>query len=185
MLEKIYKDIEKKMDNSIEALKKQLNTVRTGRASLSILDGVVVDYHGTPTPLNHLATLAVPDSRLIAIQPWDPSVLGEIERSIRKSDLGLNPSSDGKAIKIPIPPLTEERRKELTKVVKKMGEECKVAIRNIRREKNEELKTAEKNKEVSEDDSHRAQEKIQKFTDKYIQTVDELLEKKNKEVLEV
>ncbi|MBI2877869.1 MAG: ribosome recycling factor [Candidatus Tectomicrobia bacterium] len=185
MLEKIYKDMEKKMTATMEALKKQLNTVRTGRASLSILDGVIVDYHGTPTPLNHLATLAVPDSRLITIQPWDSSAVGEIERAIRKSDLGLNPTSDGKMLKIPIPILTEERRKELTKVVKKMGEECKVAIRNIRREKNDELKAAEKSKGVSEDDVHRAQEKIQKLTDKSISLVEELIEKKSKEVLEV
>lgn len=185
MIEKVCKDAEKKMENSIEALKKQLNTVRTGRASLSILDGVIVDYYGSPTPLSHVAKLLVPDSRLITIQPFDSSLLGQIEKALLKADLGLNPANDGKTIKLPIPLLTEERRKELVKVVRKMGEEGKVALRNIRREKNEELKTMEKNKQISEDEQHRAQDNIQKITDQYTGIIDELTEKKGKEVLEV
>lgn len=185
MVEKIYKDTEKKMQNSIEAYKKQLNTVRTGRASTSILEGVVVNSYGSPTPLSHIATLSTPESRLITVQPWDRGLLGEIEKAILKADLGLTPANDGKIIRIPVPPLTEERRKELVKVVKKMGEERKVAVRNIRREKNEELKSLEKEKEITEDELYKTQENIQKITDKFIELVDELGERKSKEILEL
>ena len=185
MVEKIYKDTEKKMQNSIEAYKKQLNTVRTGRASTSILEGVVVNSYGSPTPLSHIATLSTPESRLITVQPWDRGLLGEIEKAILKADLGLTPANDGKIIRIPVPPLTEERRKELVKVVKKMGEERKVAVRNIRREKNEELKSLEKEKEITEDELYKTQENIQKITDKFIELVDDLGERKSKEILEL
>jgi len=185
VVEKIYKDTEKKMQNSIEAYKKQLNTVRTGRASTSILEGVVVNSYGSPTPLSHIATLSTPESRLITVQPWDRGLLGEIEKAILKADLGLTPANDGKIIRIPVPPLTEERRKELVKVVKKMGEERKVAVRNIRREKNEELKSLEKEKEITEDELYKTQENIQKITDKFIELVDELGERKSKEILEL
>jgi ribosome recycling factor len=184
-LDKIYSEAEKKMQASIEAYKKQLNTVRTGRASGAILEGIVVNYYGNPTPLHHVATISTPESRLITVQPWDSSLLGEIEKAIFKADLGLTPSNDGKIIKIPIPPLTEERRKELVKVVKKMGEECKIALRNVRREKNEEIKSLEKKKEITEDQLYKGQEKVQKITDKFVKLVDELGERKSKEILEL
>ncbi len=184
MAEKLRKEIEKKMAGSIGALKKQLNTVRTGRASLSILDGVMVDYYGTPTPLNHVAKLLIPDSRLITIQPYDTSLLGHLEKAILKSDLGLNPTNDGKTIKLPIPLLTEERRKEMVKVVKRMGEDCKIALRNIRREKNDELKAMEKDKHISEDELRHNQDEVQKTTDRYVKMIDEVTEKKGREVLE-
>ncbi|RJQ56752.1 MAG: ribosome recycling factor [Nitrospiraceae bacterium] len=174
-----------RMEKAIEALKKDLGGVRTGRASLSILDGLHVDYFGTPTPINHIATLSVPESRLITIQPWDPKVISDIERAIQKSDLGLNPSNDGKIIRLAIPPLTEERRKELVKHVHKRGEEAKVAIRNIRRDSNEEMKKLEKEKHVSEDETKRAVEDIQKITDSYIKKVDEVILHKEKELMEV
>lgn len=184
-LEDIYKETEKKMQGSIEVYRKQLNTVRTGRASTAILEGVVINYCGNPTPLNHVATLSTPESRLITVQPWDKGLLGEIEKSILKADLGLIPTNDGKIIRIPIPPLTEERRKELVKMVKKIGEESKIAVRNIRREKNEEIKSLEKKKEITEDELYKAQERIQKITDKFIELLDEIAERKSKEILEI
>jgi len=184
-LEKIYQEAERKMQSSIEAFKKQLNTVRTGRASTAILEGIVVNYYGSSLPLNQVATISTPESRLITVQPWDHSLLPEIEKAILKADIGLIPSNDGKIIRIPVPPLTEERRKELVKLVKKMGEDCKIAIRNIRRDKNDEIKTLEKKKEISEDQFYKAQEQIQKITDRFVKMVDELGERKKKEILEL
>jgi ribosome recycling factor len=185
MIEGVYKEIEDKMMNSLEVLKRDFNTIRTGRASLSLLDGIVIDYYGTSTPLSQIATLSVPESRLITIQPWDSSVMGEVEKAILKSDLGLTPVNDGKTIRISIPPLTEERRKELVKIVKKYSEECKIAIRNVRREGNESLKNLEKKKSITEDDLFNSQSKIQEMTDDYIKKVDGITEKKEKEVLEI
>jgi ribosome recycling factor len=172
------------MSKSIASLKKELNRLRTGRASLSILDGIKVDYYGTLTPLNQMATLAVPESRLITIQPWDVSVIKEIEKAILKSDLGLTPSNDGKIIRISIPPLTEERRKELVKVVHKMCEDYKVSVRNIRRDANELLKSMKKDGEISEDDAFKAQDQVQKITDEQIKLIDECDKEKEKEILE-
>jgi ribosome recycling factor len=185
MEEKILKDTEVKMEKTLSSLKTDLNKVRTGRASLSLFDDIRVDYYGTPTPLNQVATLAVPESRLITIQPWDTSVTAEIEKAILKSELGLTPSSDGKIIRIPIPRLTEERRKELVKIVKKMAEAAKVALRNIRREVNDQLKGLEKNKKISQDQLHQMMEKVQVSTDKYIEKVDAALAAKEKEILEI
>jgi len=185
MEEKILKDTEVKMEKTLSSLKTDLNKVRTGRASLSLFDDIRVDYYGTPTPLNQVATLAVPESRLITIQPWDTSITAEIEKAILKSELGLTPSSDGKIIRIPIPRLTEERRKELVKVVKKMAEAAKVALRNIRREVNDQLKGLEKNKKISQDQLHQMMEKVQISTDKYIEKVDAALAAKEKEILEI
>ena len=185
MEEKIVKEVEAKMEKTLSALKTDLNKVRTGRASLALFDDIRVDYYGTPTPLNQMTTLAVPEPRLITIQPWDTSITGEIEKAILKSELGLTPISDGKMIRISIPRLTEERRKELVKVVKKMGEGTKVALRNIRREANEELKGLEKNKKISQDQLHQWMDKIQKSTDKYIEKVDGVLVVKEKEILEI
>lgn len=185
MLPELYQDTEDKMEKAMESLGRELATIRTGRASLSILDGISLDYYGTQSPLNQVATLSVPESRLIVIQPWDPSVIKEIEKAIMRSDLGLTPNNDGKVIRIPIPPLTEERRIQLVKVVKRHGEECKIAIRNIRRDAISDAKEFEKEKTISEDELHRAQDEIQKITDRFIEKVDEFIERKEKEILEV
>jgi ribosome recycling factor len=184
MIDDIYQDTEERMGKSIEALKNELKRVRTGRASLNILDGIRVDYYGTSTPLNQMASLSVPESRLILIQPWDVSVIKDIEKALLKSDLGLTPSNDGKLIRIAIPPLTEERRKELVKVIHKIGEEHKVAVRNIRRDANEMLKSLKKDGDISEDDAFKAQDQVQKITDKHIKQADDIFLEKEKEILE-
>ena len=184
MIEDILKDTRVSMDKSVTALKNEFKKVRTGRASTSILDSIRVDYYGTPTPLSQTATLAVPESRLITIQPWDVSVIKDIEKAILKSDLGLTPSSDGKIIRIAIPPLTEERRKELVKVIYKMGEEHKVGVRNLRRDANEFLKGLKKDGDISEDDAFKSQESVQKITDEHINRIDEVTKEKEKEILE-
>ena len=184
MIESIYDDTRESMGKSIAALKIDLNRLRTGRASLSILDSIKVDYYGTLTPMNQMATLAVPDSRLITIQPWDVSVIKDIEKALLKSDLGLTPSNDGKIIRIAIPPLTEERRKELVKIVHKICEDYKVSVRNIRRDANELLKSMKKDGEISEDDAFKAQDQVQKITDEQIKLIDECYKEKEKEILE-
>lgn len=185
MLESTYKETKESMGKSIRALKKDLNRVRTGRASLSLLDGILVDYYGTQTPINQMASLSVPESRLITIQPWDITVIKEIEKALLKSDLGLTPSNDGKIIRISIPVLTEERRKELVKIVRKICEDCKVAVRNIRRDSNELIKGLKKDGDISEDDAFKAQEQIQKITDEYIKLInDDIFKEKEKEILE-
>jgi ribosome recycling factor len=174
-----------RMARAVEVLKKEFGSIRTGRASLSLLDEIMVNYYETPTPLQQLASLSIPESRQMAIQPWDPKVISEIEKAILKSDLGLTPMNDGKIIRINIPPLTEERRKQLVKTVKKKAEEAKVAVRNIRRDANEELKKLEKEKHISEDVVKKSQDEIQKITDSYITKVDEVLANKEKEIMEV
>ena len=184
MIESIYQETRDNMGKSIDALKNEFNKVRTGRASLTILDGIRVDYYGTMTPLNQMATLAVPESRLITIQPWDVSVIKEIEKAILKSDLGLTPSNDGKIIRISIPPLTEERRKELVKVINKISEDHKIAVRNIRRDSNELLKGLKKDGDISEDDAFKAQDQVQKITDENIKLIDDVNKEKEKEILE-
>jgi ribosome recycling factor len=173
------------MARTIEALKKDFTSIRTGRASLALFDGITVNYYDTQTPLQQLASLSIPESRQIAIQPWDQKIIGEIEKAILKSDLGLTPMNDGKIIRINIPPLTEERRKQLVKTIKKKAEEAKVAIRNIRRDSNEELKKLEKEKHLSEDILKKSQDEIQKVTDSFIIKVDEVVANKEKEILEV
>jgi ribosome recycling factor len=173
------------MGKSIESLKREYSRLRTGRASVSLLDGIRVSYYDTPTPLNQMASLAVPEPRLIVIQPWDKTAIEDIEKAILKSELGLTPMNDGKVIRISIPPLTEERRKELVKVARKMSEENKVSIRNIRRDANEMLKDLKKEKEITEDDLFRSQEEVQKATDQFISQVDELCAAKEKEILEI
>ena len=184
-MEALVKDTSARMERSIEAFRKELGKVRTGRASFSLLDGVKVDYYGTPTPLQQVGTLSVPESRLITVTPWDTKMIGPIEKAIQGSGLGLNPSSDGKTVRIPIPPLTEERRRELAKVVRKMAEDARVAVRNVRREAIEKLKDQEKKKEISEDLVKRGQERIQKETDAHVKKVDEILKSKEQEILEV
>ena len=185
MSEDVKKRMVEKMTVSIDHLKGELSGVRTGRASLVLFDHVQVNYYGTPTPLKQIATLSVPESRLVTIQPWDVSQLAEIEKAILGSGLGLTPSNDGKIIRIGIPPLTEERRKDLVKLVKKMGEECKVAIRNLRRETNDELKGLQKEGTLSEDAARKSQDEVQKLTDQTIGKVDEILKRKETEILEV
>jgi len=184
-MEALVKDTSARMERSIEAFRKELGKVRTGRASFSLLDGVKVDYYGTPTPLQQVGTLSVPESRLITVTPWDTKMIGPIEKAIQGSGLGLNPSSDGKTVRIPIPPLTEERRRELAKVVRKMGEDARVAVRNVRREAIEKLKDREKKKEISEDVVKRGQERVQKETDAHVKKIDEILKSKEQEILEV
>lgn len=185
MEREIRKKTTERMSSALEVLKKEFASIRTGRASLALVDGIAVDYYGTPTPLPQVASLSVPESRQIAIQPWEKNLIPLIEKAIMKSDLGLTPTNDGKVIRINIPILTEERRKQLVKVVRKRAEESKVAVRNIRRDSNDELKKLEREQHVSEDDVKKEQEEIQKITDTFIKKVDEILEHKEKEIMEV
>lgn len=181
----IYADTEDRMKKALEAIRKELASIRTGKATTSILDGIRVDYYGTMTPLSQVANLSAPDARLLVIHPWEKKMIPDIVKAIQKSDLGLNPQSDPNVIRLPIPPLTEERRKDLVKLVKKLGEEGKVALRNIRRDSNEALKKAEKDKKISEDESRKAQEHVQKTTEEYTEKIEEMLKKKEQEIMEV
>lgn len=178
-------DAEERMEKAVASLEHDFGKLRTGRASTSLVDGIKVDYYGTPTPINQMSSVAVPDSRTITIQPWDRKAFSLVEKAILKSDLGLTPINDGKIIRISIPPLTEERRKELAKVAKKYSEDAKVAVRNVRRDGNDQLKKLEKNKSLTEDDLKKATEEMQKLTDKYIAKVDERSQKKEKEIMEI
>ena len=184
-IQELLNECEAKADKTIENFKRNLSSIRTGRASTSLLDRVSVDYYGTPTPVNQVANVSAPEPRLITISPWERTMLGEIEKAILKSDLGLNPNNDGTTIRLEIPQLTEERRKELSKKVGKEAEDAKVAVRNIRRDSNDAVKKSEKKKEITEDDSKEAQTKIQKITDAKIKQIDEIKDKKEKEVMEV
>ncbi|MDR1396917.1 MAG: ribosome recycling factor [Desulfarculales bacterium] len=184
MMEDIKKDSVDMMEKAVESLGKEFSRVRTGRASLNLLDGVRADYYGVPTPLNQMAGLSVPEARLILIQPWDPKALEAIEKAVLKSDLGLTPQNDGKVIRIAIPMMTEERRRELVKIIRKMAEESKVGVRAARRDANEMLKDLKKDSAISEDEAFKGQEEIQKITDSYIKKIDELLAEKEKELLE-
>ena len=183
--ESVLLDSEDRMDKALGALDRDFSRLRTGRASTGLVDNIKVDYCGTPTPISQLASVAIPDSRTITIQPWDRGAFASVEKAILKSDLGLNPNNDGKIIRLEIPQLTEERRKELSKKVSKIAEDSKVVIRNIRRDANETIKKMEKKKEVTEDDSKEGQENIQKLTDKKIKVIDEIKAKKEKEVMAV
>jgi len=178
-------ETETRMRGAVEAFQGELAKLRTGRASLALVDGITVDYYGTQTPLNQVATLSVPDPSTIAIAPWEPKVLAEIEKALLRSNLGLTPNNDGRTVRLNIPALTEERRKELVKVAREVSEETRNEIRQIRRDGNDEIKALEKNKEISEDQMHDGQEKVQKLTDNYVGRVDEILEKKEEEVMEV
>ena len=180
----IIKDANRRMDKAIAAFERDLAHVRTGRASAALLEGITVDYYGTSMPLNQVASISVPESRLITVQPWDNNILGDIEKAILASDLGLTPSNDGKIIRVSVPPLTEERRKELVKLIKKMAEDCRVAIRNVRRDAIEKLKAQKKDKAISEDEMYKLQDEVQKLTDKHIKQVEEVLAKKEKEIME-
>jgi len=185
MSKTIIDDAKRRMDSSFDVLKTELVTIRTGRASLAILDGVTVDYYGTQTPLNQVANLAVPEGNLITVQPWEPALLSEIEKAILSSDLDLNPANDGKLLRIPIPPLTEERRKLLVKHVSKVAEESRTAIRQVRRDANDHLKARLKEKELSEDEEKRALKQVQDLTDQHIKSVDEVAKKKEEELLTI
>ncbi|MYL83389.1 ribosome recycling factor [Desulfovibrio aerotolerans] len=184
-MQAVLKDAEERMKKVLATLDKEFSRLRTGRASSSLLDGLRVDYYGTMTQLDQLASVATPDSRSITIQPWDRKAFSEIEKAIMKSDLGLTPVNDGKVIRLNIPPLTEERRKDLVKMGKKHAEEAKVAVRNIRRDANELLKKKKSDKSINEDDQHKGQEDVQKLTDSYIAKTDEAFSKKEKEIMEI
>jgi ribosome recycling factor len=181
----VIKETRPRMEASVDDLRRRLSSVRTGRAVVTLLDPVVVDYYGTPTPLNQMASISVPDAQMLAVQPWDQSQLGAIEKAIRTADLGLNPSNDGKMIRVPIPALTEERRKQLAKQVHEFAEEHRTAIRNIRRDSNERLKKMLKDKTISEDNERDGLEEVQKLTNAYIAKVDELAKTKEQEILSV
>jgi ribosome recycling factor len=178
-------DCHQRMQKSIDSLEKDFNKLRTGRASTALVDNIRVDYYGTPTPLNQVASVSIPDSRTISISPWDRNAFNSIEKAIMKSDLGLTPINDGRAIRINIPPLTEERRKDLVKTAKKYTEDAKVAIRNVRRDINDTLKKMQLAKEMSEDEQHMAQDEIQKITDNFVKKVDSVLAEKEKEIMEI
>jgi ribosome recycling factor len=185
MIDEIQSEMKASMDKSIDILQRDLRRIRTGRASLALLDGIMVDYYGSSTPINQLASLSIPEPRQIVIQPWDSHAIQDIEKAILKSELGLTPSNDGKVIRIVLPPLTAERRKELVKVVKKMAEEFKVQMRNHRRDANDLLKELKKDKTISEDDLHKEQERVQKATDDYIGRVDKIVAEKEQEIMEI
>ena len=184
-METIKKNLEERSKKTISVLKEDLNTVRAGRATPALLDKVSVQYYGSPTPLKNLSNISTPDPRTLLITPFDPKSISEIEKAINMANIGINPSNDGKCIRLVIPPVTEDRRKELTKTVKKMGEESKVAIRNLRRDANDHLKKMEKNHEITEDESKKALDDVQKATDKVIKEIDEIVAAKEKEILEV
>jgi ribosome recycling factor len=185
MKEAVLQKFKEEMEKTLASLTKTFSRVRTGRASVSLLDGIKVDYYGAPTPIAQAANVSVPESRLILIVPWDASIIGAIEKAIQKSDLGLTPSNDGKVVRLAIPQLTEERRKEIAKTVKKMAEEGKIKLRNARRDANEEMKILKKDNKISEDDLFAAQEEVQKLTDQYIEKTDKILAAKEKEIMEI
>ncbi|MCC0636288.1 MULTISPECIES: ribosome recycling factor [unclassified Clostridioides] len=181
----IHKQLEEKMNGTIDALKFEFGTIRAGRANAQMLDKIRVDYYGTPTPINQIGAISVPEPRILMISPWDKSAMHEIEKAIANSDLGLNPSNDGEVIRLSVPALTEERRKELAKKASKASEEFKVRIRNERRDANEKIKKMEKGGEITEDELKKAQDEVQKMTDKFIKEIDTLLAKKEKDIMEV
>ncbi len=185
MKHEIVKDAEKRMAKSVEATREELAKIRTGKASPAMLDPVRVEAYGSSMPLNQVATISTPEARLIVIQPWDKGLIGEIEKAILKADLGFNPSNDGQVIRVPIPPLNEERRQEYVRICRKITEEGRVAVRNIRRDANDHIKKLEKNHEISEDEAHRLLDQIQEITDQHIKQLDEIMKHKEAEIMEV
>lgn len=185
MVDEVLSEAKTAMDKAVKSLRKEMSKVRTGRASTSLLDDVMVEYYGVPTPLSQVATLSTPEARLITVQPWEKNLLPEIEKALFKADIGLTPSSDGQLIRLPVPALTEERRRDMVKIIKRMAEEAKVSVRNARRDANENLKMLEKEKEITEDDLKRSEKDVQKLTDDYVTLIDQVVEKKEQEVLEV
>jgi len=184
VIDEIIAEMQQTANKTVEAFSNSLNRIRTGRASLALLDGIKVNYYGAPTPLKQVASLSIPEARLIVIQPWDNTILADIEKAIMKSDVGITPNNDGKLLRLSVPPLTEERRKDLIKKIGKMGEESKVSLRHTRREANDQLKMLEDEKEITEDDNHKGQDKVKKVLDEYINKIDEFIKKKEKEILE-
>jgi ribosome recycling factor len=184
-IEEFLDDAKRRMDRSIETTRTEFNSVRTGRASAALLDRITIDYYGTPTPLKNMATIGVPEPRMITVQPFDPSQIKAIEKAVQESDLGLTPSNDGKLIRLPIPQLTEERRKELVKLVKSMAEEGRVAVRNVRRDAIKHLEELVKNREVGDDEERTAEARVQKLTDEHVSRIDDLLKRKEAEIMEV
>lgn len=185
MIKELMRETEQRMEKSVDHLHEEFTHLRTGRATTGMLDGVTVDYYGTPTPISQVASLNVPDPSLIVVQPWEQSMVGAIEKAIMSADLGFNPSNDGKVVRVPIPPLTEERRKEISKKAHALAEEARTAVRQIRRDANDELKKALKEGDLSEDEEHRALDEVQKLTDKWVGKIDESLQHKEKELMEV
>ncbi len=185
MQNEYVQDAEHRMSKSIEAFKHEISKIRTGKATTALLDGIKVDYYGTMTPINQVGNISVLDAHTLAITPWDKSMVEKVDKAILQAELGLNPISDGTNLRIPIPPLTEERRKDLVKLVKKFAEDSKIAIRNVRRDANDHLKKQEKNKEISEDLMHDFEDEVQKLTDKYVKKIEEILEEKEKEIMEI
>ncbi|MCU1231060.1 MAG: ribosome recycling factor [Acidobacteria bacterium] len=185
MIQDVVKDMQRRMHGALESLHHEFRTLRTGRANVGMLDGIVVEYYGTPTPLAQVASLKVPEASMIVAEPWDKTMIGAIEKAIRNSDLGLNPANDGKIVRIPIPPLTEERRKDLVKKAHHMAEESRTAIRQVRRDGNDKLKRMLKDKEISEDDDKRGHDEIQKLTDKHIDEVASVLKQKEADIMSV
>lgn len=183
-LDSIYTEARKRMKKSVEHVQHELARIHTGRATPALLDGVKVEYYGTPTPLNQVSTVSAPEPRLLVVQPWEKKIIPEVEKAILQADLGLNPSNDGNVVRVPIPELSEERRQDLLKLIKKFCEDGRVAIRNVRRDANDHIKKLEKSHEISEDNSHDGLDKIQKFTDDYIQEIDDVLAHKEKEILD-
>jgi len=185
MIDEIQQDAEQRMKKSVEALRGELTKLRTGRAHTSLLDHVTVDYYGSEVPLSQVASIAVADARMLTVTPWEQNMVGAVEKAIMKSDLGLNPASAGKVIRVPLPPLTEERRKDMIRVVRQEGETARIAIRNIRRDANSDFKSLLKEKEITEDEERQAEDVIQKLTDKYIKEVDVVLEAKEQDLMEI
>lgn len=185
MINEVLSEARAAMDKAVKSLRKEMSKVRTGRASLSLLDDVKIDYYGVPTPLSQVATLAVPEARLMTIQPWEKNLIPDIERAIFKADLGLTPSSDGQLIRLPVPALTEERRREMVKIIKRMSEDSKISVRNARRDANENLKMLEKEKEITEDDLKRSEKDVQQLTDEFVSTIDSVVLNKEQEVMEI
>lgn len=185
MVDEVLRETRSAMDKAVKALKKEMTKVRTGRASTSLLDDVRVDYYGVPTPLSQVATLSTPEARLITVQPWEKNLLPAIEKALFKADLGLTPSSDGQLIRLPVPALTEERRLEMVKIIKRMAEDAKISVRNARRDANEHLKLMEKEKEITEDTLKRSEKDVQQLTDEFINAIDAVVQNKEREVMEV
>ena len=185
MVKEVLSEARTAMDKAVKSLKRDMTKVRTGRASISLLDDVKVEYYGVPTPLSQVATLSVPEARLITVQPWEKNLIPDIEKAIFKADLGLTPSSDGVLIRLPVPSLTEERRREMVKIVKRMSEDSKISVRNARRDANENLKMLEKEKEITEDDLKRSEKDVQLVTDEFVATIDSIVQSKEQEIMEI
>ncbi len=185
MVDEVLSEAKTAMEKAVKALRKEMSKVRTGRASTSLLDDVMVEYYGMPTPLSQVATLSTPEARLITVQPWEKNLIPEIEKALFKADIGLTPSSDGQLIRLPVPALTEERRRDMVKIIKRMAEDAKISVRNARRDANENLKMLEKEKEITEDDLKRSEKDVQQLTDEFVATIDSVVENKEQEVMEV